>query len=134
MFQAVLLTRVYLSQKSSEWLTFNKNSKYSQSQVYSTLKLCCSQAKVWPQHSPFFLGPFFWESSSPFFSSPESSDLAFRFSLLSSMISLFSFDSFLVIVVVFLGPWRENSMKKIDLGKFHQRVIQKREDARNFSG
>lgn len=64
-------------------------------------------------HSPFFFGPFFWESSSPFFSSPESSDLAFRFSLLSSMISLFSFDSFLVVTVAFLWPWGEGAMRQL---------------------
>lgn len=74
--------------------------------MFGCLTLTCHNP-----YSPFFFGPFFWESSSPFFSSPESSDLAFRFSLLSSMISLFSFDSFLVVVVVFLGPWMGKRFK-----------------------
>lgn len=66
---------------------------------------------------PFFLGPFFWESSSPFFSSPESSDLAFRFSLLSSLLSLFSFESFLAVVL--LGAWRRDRWTQAhDSGKY----------------
>lgn len=44
------------------------------------------------RYTPLFLCPFFCDSSSVFFSSPESSDLAFRFSLLSSF-SLFPLNS-----------------------------------------
>lgn len=91
-------------------------------------------------HSPFFFGPFFWESSSPFFSSPESSDLAFRFSLLSSLLSLFSFDSFdSFLTVVFLGAWRGNRFRHLKKGCRNSSVHQKRiEDLfkqdKNYSG
>ncbi len=112
--EAVLLTR------KAMFVTSVKNNAlygghFVTSQTKATLRRSCLvfinlpfsvlTRQLSDPYSPFFFGPFFWESSSPFFSSPESSDLAFRFSLLSSMLSLFSFDSFFAVVVL-LGAWR----------------------------
>ena len=44
---------------------------------------CHFSPALLPSHSPFFFWPPRWQSSSPFFSSPDSSDLVFGLSLLS---------------------------------------------------